>query len=80
MGPLNEYTVNARWDAAARVWVATSSNVPGIAVEAATCEEIIEVVKDALPDLFLHNGLEYSGSTVSVVFDARVETIPLAAA
>ncbi len=77
---MNEYTVNARWEAAAQVWVATSSTVPGIAVEAATCEEIIEVVQDALPDLFLRNGLESRGSTVSVVFDTRVETIRLAAA
>ena len=77
---MNEYTINARWDAAARVWVATSDRVPGIAVEADTCEEIIDVVKDALPDLFRDNGLEYGGSTVSVVFDTRVETIQLAAA
>lgn len=77
---MNEYTVHAQWDAAGRVWVATSCTVPGIAVEAATCEEIIEVVQDALPDLLLRNSLESRGSTVSVVFDTRVETIRLAAA
>ena len=49
---MNDYTVDAQWDASARVWVATSQSVPGVAMEAATCEEIIEVVTDALPVLF----------------------------
>lgn len=77
---MNEYTVEARWDTAASVWVATSRSVPGVAVEAATCEEVIEIVKDALPDLFRDNGLESNASSVSIVFDTRVETIRLAAA
>ena len=74
------YTIDARWDSAARVWVATSKSVPGIAVEAASCEEVIKVVKDALPHLFRDNGLDYDEPSVSVVFDTRVETIRLAAA
>ena len=77
---MNEYSVDAQWDPDARVWVATSDSVPGVAMEAATCEEIIEVVKDALPDLFRENGLDYSKASVSVEFDKRVEAIRLAAA
>ena len=72
--------VEARWDTAASVWVATSRNVPGVAMEAATCEEVIEIVKDALPDLLRDNGLESNASSVLIVFDTRVETIRLAAA
>lgn len=77
---MNAYAVDAQWDSVAHVWVATSDNVPGMAIEAATCEEIIEVVTDALPDLFRENGLDYSKVSVSVVFGTRVETIPSAAA
>ena len=77
---MNAYAVNAQWDSAARVWVATSDSVPGVAIEAATCEKVLEVVKDALPDLFRENGLDYSKASVSVVFDSRVETIRSAAA
>ena len=77
---VNAYAVEAQWDPVARVWVATSDGVPGVAIEAATCEEVIEVVKDALPDLFRENGLDYSKASVSVVFDTRVETIRSAAA
>ena len=77
---MNAYAVSAQWDSAARVWVATSDSVPGDAIEAATCEEVLEVVEDALPDLFRENGLDYSKASVSVVFDSRVETIQSAAA
>ena len=76
---MNEYAIDAQWDPLARVWVATSDSLPGVAMESATCEEMIEVVKDALPDLFLENGLDYGEASVSVVFDTRVETIPSAA-
>ena len=76
---MNAYAVSAQWDSAARVWVATSDSVPGVAIEAATCEEVLEVVEDALPDLFRENGLDYSKASVSVVFDSRVETIRSAA-
>ena len=68
------------WDPVARVWVATSDSVPGVAMEAATCEEMIEVVKDALPDLLRENGLDYGEASVSVTFNKRVETISSAAA
>lgn len=75
-----ERMIDVRWDAAASVWVATSDTVPGVAVEAATCEEVIGVIEDVLPDLFRANGLENGEGTVSVVFDSRVETIRMAAA
>ena len=77
---MNEYAVDTQWNPVARLWVATSSNIPGVAMEAATCEEIIEVVKDALPDLFRESGLDYSEASVSVTFNKRVETISSAAA
>ena len=76
---MTEYTVDVRWDAVASVWLATSDTVPGVAVEAASCEEVIGVIEDVLPDLFRANGLENGEGTVSVVFDTRVETIRMAA-
>ena len=76
---MNGYTIDVRWHAAACAWAATSDTVPGVAVEAATCEEVLAVTEDVLPDLFRANGLEYGEGTVSVVFDRRVETIRMAA-
>ena len=78
--PVNEYTIDAKWDSAAGVWVATSESVPGVAVEARTSEEIVEILTDALPDLFRHNGIECRGDSVSIVFNTRVETVRLAPA
>jgi hypothetical protein len=49
-------TINARWDAEARVWIATSDDVPGLVVEADTWPTMIEEVRLVLPDL-----LELSG-------------------
>jgi hypothetical protein len=49
-------TINARWDAEARVWIATSRDVPGLVVEADTWPTVIEEVRLVLPDL-----LELSG-------------------
>ena len=77
---MKEHVIDVRWDAAACVWVATSDTVPVVAVEGATCEEVLGVIADVLPDLFRANGLEYGEGTVSVVFDTRVETIRMAAA
>ena len=77
---MNEYVIDVRWDAAASVWVANSDTVLGVAVEASTCEDVLGVIEDVLPDLFGANRLENDAGTVSVVFDTRVETIRMAAA
>jgi hypothetical protein len=44
-------TINARWDPEAEVWLATSSDVPGLVVEAGTWPDMIEEVRLVLPDL-----------------------------
>jgi hypothetical protein len=49
-------TINARWDPQARVWIATSNDVPGLVVEADTWPTMIEEVRLVLPGL-----LELSG-------------------
>ena len=45
-------TIDARWDAEASVWIATSDDVPGLVVEADTWPAMIEEVRLVLPDLF----------------------------
>ena len=49
-------TIDARWDAEASVWIATSNDVPGLVIEADTWPTMIEEVRLVLPDL-----LELSG-------------------
>ncbi|MEA2904029.1 MAG: hypothetical protein QOG83_1121 [Alphaproteobacteria bacterium] len=51
-----DIAIDARWDGEAAVWIATSSDVPGLVVEADTWPAMIEEVRLILPDL-----LELSG-------------------
>jgi len=44
-------TIDARWDAEASVWIATSNDVAGLVVEADTWPAMIEEVRLVLPDL-----------------------------
>jgi Domain of unknown function (DUF1902) len=44
-------TIDARWDAEASVWLATSTDVPGLVVEAPTWPIMIEEVRLVLPEL-----------------------------
>ena len=43
--------VRAEWDDEARVWVATSEDVPGLATEESTLEGLVEKLKVLIPEL-----------------------------
>jgi Domain of unknown function (DUF1902) len=70
-------TIDARWDAEAGVWLATSTDVPGLVVEASTWPTIIEEVRLVLPDLLELNG--QGGKALSLTFRAE-EHLDLAGA
>lgn len=46
-----EYTVNLLWDNEASVWVATSDDVIGLALESGSMDALIERVRLAVPEL-----------------------------
>ena len=48
--------VHAMWDAEARVWVATSEDVPGLATEAVSLDVLIPKLKAMIPELLDANG------------------------
>ena len=50
------YTVNAEWDPKARVWVATSENVPGLVAEAESLDALSEILAARIPELLEANG------------------------
>lgn len=50
--------VRAEWDEAAGVWVATSNDIAGLAVEAPTVEQLTQKVTDAISDLIELNGVD----------------------
>jgi Domain of unknown function (DUF1902) len=51
------YRVDAEWDEAAKVWIATSDDVPGLCAEAASLEALIAIVVDLVPELLVANGV-----------------------
>lgn len=52
-----EIQVRALWDPEAHVWVAESSDVPGLATEAETMEQLIAKLHAVIPELLEANGV-----------------------
>lgn len=52
--------VNAIWDDEARVWVATSDDVPGLATEADDMDALVEKLKLMIPELLDANGVAHA--------------------
>lgn len=50
--------VRAQWDGEAQVWVASSSDIAGLSVEAATIEVLNAKVLLAIADLIALNGID----------------------
>jgi predicted RNase H-like HicB family nuclease len=50
--------IRAEWDEEARVWVATSDDVPGLATEEDTLEKLIDKLKKMILELLDANGIE----------------------
>jgi predicted RNase H-like HicB family nuclease len=71
------YHVTAEWDDDARVWVASSEDVPGLATGADTFEDLVEKLKVVIPELLVENGLLPTG-TDSVPFEIKAERNELA--
>lgn len=46
-----EYKIQLLWDNEASVWVATSTDVPGLVLESGSFDALIERVRYAIPEL-----------------------------
>ena len=55
--PTKQITVNAESDPEAKVWVATSDDVPGLITEAETVEALAEKLSAMIPELLEANGI-----------------------
>jgi predicted RNase H-like HicB family nuclease len=54
-------SIRAEWDNEALAWLATSDDVPGLATEADTFENLVHKFKIVIPELLEMNGIEFSG-------------------
>ena len=76
-----QLVIDAKWDPMARVWVSTSEDVQGVAVEADTANETMEVLQDVVVDLMEASGIAANGDMDVVVrFARREEPLSLKAA
>jgi hypothetical protein len=55
------FSIRAEWDDEARVWIATSEDVPGLCAEAGSVEELTAVVLELVPELLVANGVIPAG-------------------
>lgn len=68
------YFVRAEWDEEARVWVATSDDVAGLATEGETLEGLIEKLKVIIPDLLEANEVAIENEVPFEILTRRFET------
>jgi Domain of unknown function (DUF1902) len=61
------YTVHAEWDEAAKVWATPRAvEIPGLVCEAASFDQLVDVILDLAPDLLRANGAEPAGQLVDI--------------
>ena len=71
MAPLR---INAEWDSEALVWVATSTDVEGLAIEAETMDTLIERLKVVIPELLELNHPEMANYEFPFMLDGFMTT------
>jgi hypothetical protein len=65
--------IDARWNAEASVWIATSNDVAGLVVEADTWPAMIEEVRLILPDLLELSGERSDNLSLTFRAEERLE-------
>ena len=56
MSDAKSFLVRAMWDEEAKVWVATSDDVPGLATESPTLDQLVPKLQVMIPELLDANG------------------------
>lgn len=57
------FHVTAEWDSEAGVWVASSDDVPGLATEAESPNELARKLNIMIPELLESNGVPHAGNS-----------------
>jgi predicted RNase H-like HicB family nuclease len=65
--------IRAEWDEEAKVWVATSDDVPGLATEAVTMEALTEKLKVMIPELLMANNVSFQDEVPFEILTRRFE-------
>jgi len=65
--------IRAEWDEEAKVWVASSDDVPGLATEEETLEGLISKLKIMIPELLEANGSDVTQDVPFELLTRRFE-------
>jgi len=77
MSERREFTVKADWDPEAKVWYVAESDVPGLATEADTIDQLVQKLRVMVPEMLELNGLVPRDTTsVPFSFYAHVDGLP----
>ena len=71
-----EYKINVTWDNEAAVWIATSSDIPGLVLESGSFDALLERVRIAAPELISLNNTQSKPFILSFISE-RHERIAL---
>ncbi len=75
------FQINAFWDGDSAVWVATSENVPGLATEAESFDELQRKLRNMVPELLILNQViaeDYKGPISFELITHTQETVEVA--
>jgi len=67
--------IRAEWDDEARVWVATSEDVPGLATAESTLEGLVEKLKVLIPELLDANTMMPDHEVPFELLSRRFDTV-----
>jgi predicted RNase H-like HicB family nuclease len=68
------YFIRAEWDEEAQVWVATSDDVPGLATESESVENLIKKLRGMIPEILEANGISLDQEVTFEVLVRRFES------
>jgi hypothetical protein len=71
--------INAEWDPEASVWVATTEDIDGLAIEAETIERLIERLPGVIEDLVEGNHPELLDGRHEIPFEVHASRMGLVA-
>lgn len=69
------YNVELIWDNEANVWIATSADIIGLALESGSLDALMERVKFAVPELLTLNKQKFDENTTLVFRSERFEAM-----
>ena len=63
------YKIEAFWDKEAKVWVAESTDILGLATEADTLEQLTEKLRQIIPELLIANNVIPANEKKAINFE-----------